>query len=487
MRRAGALLPVSSLPAADGIGDFGPEAYKFIDILATMKLKIWQVLPLNPLGFGNSPYQAYSSVAGEELYISIDFLVRDGLLNQQQRISFHHLAAQVNYQLVRQQKQSMLKLAFANFRQQPEWREAYQQFCANSPWLNQYAVFRTFKQINGQQPWTKWPAAFKSWIQLPELDLIPYDEDIAYVKFLQFMFFRQWSELKVYANQHEIQIMGDMPIYSGLDSLDVWENQQLFVLDAEQSPTFVAGVPPDFFSSSGQRWGNPVYNWAKLAATGFKFWIERLRGNAQLFDIIRIDHFRGFDTYWRIPVSSLTAAQGEWVAAPGYALFDAIYRELPDIKLVVEDLGDLRAEVFELRDHYHLKGMQIFQFIFDPAGANTALENEIHTIIYTGTHDNSTLNGWYLALAGQRQRQIQEYFGSGDLVSLRLKILNYLLNCAAEEVIFPIQDVLGLDDQARFNTPGQIGSPNWEWKLIDFTQLNAAIDFMLQAVTAAAR
>lgn len=487
MRSAGILMPVASFPSNYGIGDFGTEAYKFVDIIHQMQLKIWQVLPLNPLGYGNSPYQAYSSFAGDELYISVDRLVTDELLTPADLIKFNSdKPTIIEYQAVRRHKEPMLRKAFANFKASNKLRAEYVQFSTITSWLKNYAVFLTLKKANDLKIWTDWPTAHKNWIKDNALDLTPFQEQIDYEMFLQFIFYRQWFALKQYANNLGIQVMGDIPIYIGMDSLDVWENQDIFLLDENQQPTFIAGVPPDYFSATGQRWGNPLYNWEALEANGFKFWIERLRGNATAFDIIRIDHFRAFDTYWKIPASCPTAVEGEWVEAPGYALFDTIYRELPEIKIVAEDLGDLRKEVLDLRDHYNLKGMKIFQFIFEPHLDNSALEKTVNTIVYTGTHDNSTLMGWYNSLSHEQRHALREYFHASD-ENIKSAILAYILNYQAEYVIFPAQDIIGLDDSSRLNTPGTVGSPNWEWKLANFSALQSEIDHIANIVKNSSR
>ncbi|MEN9946628.1 MAG: hypothetical protein RLZZ293_1014, partial [Pseudomonadota bacterium] len=414
MKSAGILMPVASLPSNYGIGDFGDQAYQFVDLVASMKMKIWQVLPLNPLGYGNSPYQAYSSFAGDELYISLDKLVTDGLLEDNQLKNFNDQATRIDYQAVRSYKQTYLQQAFHQFMTTNNYlNDEYQKFLTTHLWAHDYAVFLTFKKINNLTIWTSWPDQYKNWIKDKQLDLTPYQLQINYELFIQFIFYRQWYALKNYANQAGIQIMGDIPIYLGLDSLDVWANQEMFLLDEQQQPTFIAGVPPDFFSETGQRWGNPLYNWDKLQDSQFKFWLDRLAGNSVAFDIIRIDHFRAFDTYWKIPASCPTAIEGEWVEAPGYALFDTIYKQLPNIQIVAEDLGDLRPEVLILRDHYKLKGMKIFQFIFDPLKDNSSLDI-INTIVYTGTHDNSTLMGWYSSLSIDEQHNLREYFKADD-------------------------------------------------------------------------
>lgn len=486
MRVAGVLLGVASLPSKYGIGDLGSEAYEFVDIMANMNVKVWQVLPLNPLGFGNSPYQPYSSFAGDELYISLERLVSDGLLAADELKSFNASKTTIDYIQVREFKAQLLAKAFANYQTKQQLQDECKQFVANTSWVYNYAVFLTLKKANNLRQWNEWPAEQKNWIKDHKLDLTPFQNQIAYELFIQFIFYRQWMALKAYANSKNIQIMGDIPIYLGYDSADVWENQESFLLDENQNPTFIAGVPPDYFSATGQRWGNPIYDWEKLEQTGFKFWIDRLRGNADAFDIIRIDHFRAFDTYWKIPASCPTAVDGEWVEAPGYALFDAIYKAMPDVKIVVEDLGDLRPEVHQLRDHYKLPGMQIFQFKYELNGDNSVMAETKNTIVYTGTHDNETLMGWYLGLSRYQRKQLKRELKATEN-NIKNKILNLILGYQANYVVFPVQDLIGLDNHARINFPGKIGSPNWEWKLASFDELSRLVPWFAQQAVKAKR
>ncbi len=283
----------------------------------------------------------------------------------------------------------------------------------------------------------------KDWIVDNKLDLSPYEKDIEFELFVQYTLYKQWNDLKSYANSKGILIMGDMPIYVGIDSDDVWANQDLFLLDKKGRPTHVAGVPPDYFSETGQRWGNPLYDWPKHKSSGFKFWIDRLEYNSRLFDIIRIDHFRAFDTYWKIPADCPTAVKGRWIKAPGYAFFDKLFKELPDINIVVEDLGDLRDEVLELRDHYDFKGMRIVQFTFNPEGMDEDREN---LIIYTGTHDNQTVRGWYSDLKAKEKTKVREYLKNNgfDYGSVSLNMIAYTLKSNAQIAIVPFMDVLNL-------------------------------------------
>lgn len=486
MRQAGVLLAVSALPSNYGVGDFGDNAYRFVDIIHRMGFKIWQVLPISPLGYGNSPYQPYSSNAGDDLYISIDELIKDGLLSYSEVHEFNPLADSVDYEHVREYKQQLYKIAFSRFSENEAMIEQCKMFVRENIWVINYAVFLTFKKNNQNKSWTNWIESFKCWIDDKAIDLDPYTDEINYEIFLQYIFFKQWIRLKQYANSLGIKILGDIPIYVGLDSVDVWANQEVFLLNHDKTPSFVAGVPPDFFSETGQLWGNPLYNWKKLEQTEFKYWIERLRASSQLFDIIRIDHFRAFDTYWKIPGGSKTAIDGQWIEAPGYKLFDTIYRELPEINIVAEDLGDLREEVYELRDHYNLAGMLVFQFHYD-LDDTTKFTTKENTLVYTGTHDNTTLIGWFDDLDIITQQKFLEHFGVIDKYQLVEEVMDELLNSSAKYVIFPVQDLLKLDATARFNTPGQIGSPNWEWKLVDFRQLEALDRVICEKITSTNR
>lgn len=461
-RMAGILMPVASLPSKDGVGSFGKEAYKFIDMLAETGVKIWQILPLNSLGYGNSPYQPFSSYAGDELYIDLDLLVEEGYLSKE-RSSYEmgENPNRIEYGKVRAYKEENLKAAYAGFVEKSWDSEGFLTF-RKKDWVYPYAVFVAMKKQNDLCCWNEWPQEQQDWILDHKYDISHLQEEIQYQMFLQYMFYKQWMALKRYANKKNVLIMGDIPIYVGIDSLDVWSCREDFLLGADGKPTFVAGVPPDYFSVTGQRWGNPIYNWDKLQEKNFEFWMNRLRYSSELYDIIRIDHFRAFDTYWKIPASCETAIDGEWVEAPGYALFDEIYRQMPDIRIVAEDLGDLRDEVLELRDHYNLLGMNIVEFsLLSPEAVKE------HQLIYTGTHDNQTVKGWYASLDQKTKKQVRvalsEYGNPRERVSK--KMVRFVYKSAACMAIVPMADILSMGDEARLNTPGTVGSPNWEWKL----------------------
>ncbi len=472
MRRTGILAPIFSLPGDYGVGDFGKVAYKFIDNLKKNGVKLWQILPLNPVGYGNSPYQPYSSYAGDEIYISLEELVKLKLIQKDELLDKISQTSTVDYENARQIKGKYLKLAFSRLSENGKLKAEYEQFLVEQEWVETYAIFITMKKANDLQCWLDWPVEYKNWIEDKKLDLNSYAEEIEYEKFVQFLFFKQWFALKKYANEAGIQILGDIPIYVGIDSVDVWVNKECFLLDDKSHPTFIAGVPPDYFSETGQRWGNPLYDWEYLKSTEFKFWIDRLRFSSEIYDIVRIDHFRAFDTYWKIPSSCPTAVEGEWIEAPGYELFDQIYKELPEIQIVAEDLGDLRPEVLELRDHYDLSGMKIIQFTLDPNETNNDFEEKKNTIVYTGTHDNQTLLGWYQDLTSHEKRKIGKMYSAYKEPKCVNRIIHECMESKADLVILPVQDVMNLDDSARINTPGTIGSPNWEWKLENYSLFN---------------
>lgn len=480
-RQTGILLAVSSLPGNQGIGDFGKQAYRFLDILAKQHIKIWQILPLHPLGYGNSPYQPYSTFAGDPIYINIDHLADLELLKQSSIRNFNKFCDQVDYEGVRAFKEPYLRKAFRVFKKSfQEYEASYQVFCEECDWLHTFAVFAALKKKNNNASWLEWPKEERLWIQDPSQSFSQLEEEIEYEKFLQFMFYMQWNDVKAYANERGISIMGDMPIYVGIDSVDVWENQSYFLLDKNGHPTSVAGVPPDYFSAEGQRWGNPLYNWKRLKKDGYGFWIRRLRWAQQHFDYTRIDHFRGFDTYWKIPARCKTAIEGEWIEGPAYDLFDTIYKELPDIQIVAEDLGDLRKEVGVLRDHYNLLGMRVLQFEMEPKRLKRGLPE--HVIVYTGTHDNMTLEQWYEEQGQNKKIALRRFFHNRGYKERNFHdlVIHFALDSKAEICILPMQDILGLKEEGRMNTPSTIGSPNWEWKLKNYKEVSVEMEKIAQ-------
>lgn len=465
MRQTGILLPLTSIPGEMGVGELGTNAFAWLDILAENQITIWQILPLNPTGYGNSPYQPYSSFAGDEIFISLEELYKEGLLKEVPP-QFGKGSDRVYYEEVRDYKEIYLREAFQNFEQ----TEDYTVF-AEQEWVQQYSVFRAFKKANGGVCWLEWPDEQKYWPEKQGMDLSSYKEEIEYQKFLQYQFLKQWMAVKTYAAEKQIRIMGDVPFYVGLDSVDVWAGKENFLLGADGKPTFIAGVPPDYFSETGQRWGNPIYDWEYLKKQGFSFWVNRIGYNQKLFDIIRIDHFRAFDTYWKIPVSCPTAVEGNWIEAPGYEVMDTLLTEIPGLSLVAEDLGDLRPEVLALKEHYHFKGMKIVEFGINADGkyACDTLPDIENVIVYTGTHDNATIKEWYEDLSVAKRRKVRRWltklgFKQGSVTE---RLISYTLSAKAEYAIVPMADFLGEGRNARMNTPGTVGSPNWEWRMRD--------------------
>lgn len=458
-RRAGVLMPVSSFPGTLGIGDLGKDAYSFIDGLKTTGASIWQLLPLNPVGYGNSPYQTYSAFAGDEIYISIEDLYRD------LKLEFDHepvIGNQVDYETTRNLKNKYLKKAFASFIPNQE----YEKFIEQAFWLDEYAEFISLKEKNG----------FKSWLEWTDFEVDENAKD--YQKFLQFVFFKQWMALKDYANKNDILVVGDIPIYLGHDSADVYFNQKEYYLDKDGRPTLVAGVPPDFFSEDGQLWGNPIYKWDLMAENDYSFWVDRFKWNQLAYDVIRLDHFRAFDTYWVIDGDSETAANGEWLIGPRNHFFDAMYKHIPNLNLVVEDLGDLRPEVLELRDDYKLMGMTIIQFHLKPHEVESSLKEGKNLLAYTGTHDNKTLLGRLEELTQDEQDELSDILRTHGFneETLWQQIIHHTLALNCNWAILPYQDLIGMENDARMNEPGTVGSPNWEWKLDSYATLDAAMD-----------
>ena len=464
-RIAGILMPLASLPSDEGIGCLGADSYHFVDLLEAMGIRVWQLLPLTPLGYGNSPYQPFASCAGDPLYISLSQLVRDGLLPADEIPAPGACGGRIDYDAVRREKEPLLRIACDRFLETSADDPSFRAFCSRD-WVYPYAVFLALKRRNGLRPWTEWPKEQRDWIIDRKYDLEPLDGEIRRGAAEQFLFFRQWQALRRYANGKGIRVMGDLPFYVGLDSLEAWSRREDFLLDADGHPSFIAGVPPDYFNAEGQRWGNPIYNWAHMEADGFSFWMDRLRGSGELYDILRIDHFRAFDTYWKIPAESPTAVVGEWVQAPGRALFQKISRELPDLEIVAEDLGgDLTPGVHALRDDFGLMGMNVADFTL-----MSGEKPKKHQLAYTGTHDNQTARGFYESMPPEEQAKfrfaLRRYGSAREPISK--KMLRYVFFSDADMVIVPLADILNLGDEARLNTPGSVGSPNWEWRLTDW-------------------
>ena len=481
-RCAGILLHVTSLPSAYGIGDFGPEAFRFADQLAAAGQTLWQVLPLGPTGAGNSPYQSFSAFAGEPLLISLELLVREGILTKDDLEDAPDFAAGITeYERVGTWKLPLLRKAYRNFYQtaSPATLHLFQQFIADHTlWLDDYALFVALKDKFGRdKSWTAWE---KDLVQRNPATLARYreelKEEVECQKYWQFVFYRQWDCLRKHCAARGVRIMGDIPIYVSHDSSDVWSHPKQFLLEKNGEPKAVSGVPPDYFSKTGQLWGNPIYNWKAMTQSGFQWWIDRFRGTFHLYDALRVDHFRGFESYWEVPAKEETAINGKWVKAPGEKLFRAVTTSLGQLEIIAENLGDITPEVEELRRKFNLPGMAILQFAFGIEGnaASYRLHNlERQVIAYTGTHDNDTTMGWWNSDGNDSTRSEEDvrkereftlkYLGPND-EPMNWKMIRALQGSVAQVVIFPMQDILGLGSEARMNRPG-IAEGNWSWRM----------------------
>lgn len=471
-RASGILLHPTSLPGKFGIGELGQEAYDLIDFLEASYQQIWQILPLGPTGYGNSPYLSYSAFAGNPLLISLEKLEQQGLLSSKDLASLPNFPAQtVNYELVIETKFPLLKQASQKFHEQASKKALaeFHQFCTqNADWLDDYALFMALKEAHQGNDWTSWdaqiakrePEALKDW--RPRLE-----NEIFYHQYLQFEFFRQWQELKDYANQKGVQILGDIPIYVAPDSADVWAHPEIFRLDEKTGkPALMAGVPPDYFSETGQLWGNPVYNWEQLQTEQFSWWVRRVEAILEYVDLIRIDHFRGFEAFWAVEAPAETAMEGEWIEAPGEEFFRVLQQKLGDLPIIAEDLGVITPEVEALRDQFNLPGMKIAHFAFDSDRANPFLPFNYQTrncVAYTGTHDNDTTVGWFQGRSPEEQKRVVDYLGCVDPEGIHWSLLRLVQGSIANLAIFPLQDIIGLGNQARMNFPGTVEG-NWSWR-----------------------
>ena len=483
MKDTGILMAVSSLPGPYGAGDLGDEAIRWIDLLAGSGVGVWQLLPLGPTGYGNSPYQTYSARAGDPLYLSLAALHQAGLL-EELPAPFDLPAGRVNYEQVRALREPWLRRAYGAFR--PD--DAYHAFAAQG-WVRDYAVFAALKAKHHLACWLDWPEPDRSWPQTRDPAVTAdLEAEIGYQTFLQYQFLLQWNRVRDYAHSRGLRLMGDIPFYVGIDSVEVWAGRENFLLDDDGRPTFIAGVPPDYFSATGQRWGNPIYDWDRLRADGYRFWVERIGYCQTLFDLIRIDHFRAFDTFWKIPAACPTAMDGQWIEAPGYAVLDTLYEKLPGLQLVAEDLGDLRPQVLALRDHYQLPGMKVLEFTLEPVGRylRDLGEDRVRQIVYTGTHDNATAAEWYGACSPSYRRKLRKYLKVRGIQSgpMAHRLIRLALSSRAELCVVPLQDVLHLGKEARMNTPGTVGAPNWEWRLAGWTETERNLALLRPAILA---
>jgi 4-alpha-glucanotransferase len=471
-RSSGILLHPTSLSGPYGIGDLGPQAYRFIDFLAESGCKLWQVLPLGPTGYGDSPYQCFSAFAGNPYLISPDILLDQGLLNREDLADMPSWEpSRVDFGKLYLWKPGLLDKAYARFAsmQRGALHEEFDAFCSgNAVWLDDFALFMALKDANGGVSWNEWPEDQRD-RQSDAMAKARRDfvESVVRQQFRQFLFYRQWNALRAYVHQKGMQIVGDIPIFVAMDSADAWSHPDLFFLDEFGKPSVVAGVPPDYFSPTGQLWGNPLYDWLKHKQTGYKWWIDRIRATLRTVDIVRIDHFRGFAGYWEIPGEAVTAEHGRWVPGPGADLFHAIRDALGDLPIIAEDLGEITPDVVELRDMFGLPGMKIFQFGFSGPDNPFLPHNYIsNCVTYTGTHDNDTSLGWYRSTS-ESERDYYHRYVSRDNADVPGDMLRAIWGSVAVFSIAPIQDFLSLGSEARMNFPGKVGG-FWSWRLADY-------------------
>jgi len=472
-RSGGILLHPTSLPGAYGIGDLGPQAYRFVDWLVSTGCNLWQVLPLGPTGYGDSPYQCFSAFAGNPYLISFEALIADGLLTQEDFAGMPDFnASRVDYGRLIPWKLDLLQKAFARYLSAPEsLRDEFERFRAdNASWLDDYALFMSLKEANGGGAWSDWDESLRKREQsVLEQAREDHTEDILRYSFFQFLFFRQWGRLRAYANERGIRIIGDIPIFIAYDSADAWAHPDLFYLGEDSLPTLVAGVPPDYFSATGQLWGNPLYRWEAHRNSGYAWWLERFRSVLKFVDVVRLDHFRGFAGYYEIPYGAPTAETGQWVTGPGKDFFATVSRELGESKsstlpIIAEDLGLITPDVVKLREQFHLPGMKILQFGFSGPD-NPFLPHHYVTncVAYTGTHDNDTAIGWFESAPDAERKFALRYLHS-DGTDFAWELIRSVWSSVAVYAVTPMQDVLGLGTEARMNYPSRLGG-NWEWRM----------------------
>lgn len=479
VRRAGVCLHLSSLPGPYGIGELGVSARRFVDTMVAMQLSVWQFLPLGPTAYGDSPYQPLSTFAGNEMLIDIGELIRLDLLKEDEVGELRQLPTDVvDYGRLIPIKNRLLHLAASRFGPAADaaLKEEFKGFLErnDAAWLHDYAVFRILKNQHDLRPWPEWEARFAH-REASALQQIEHDEAeaILAIKTMQFLFFRQWFALRDYAHKKGVQLFGDMPICIALDSSDAWANREILLVDEDGRPGSVAGVPPDYFSADGQLWGNPLYDWQKHAANGYQWWVDRLRATAELADLVRIDHFRGFESYWAVPAGARTARTGVWEPGPGDAIFDAMRAALGTLPIVAEDLGVITPEVEGLRDRHQIPGMRVLQFDVCDADFELADVGE-NSVCYTGTHDNDTTVGWFRGSPDdirsaedirQAQQAVLRVTG-GSAETIHTDLIKAAFSTDAYIAIAPLQDYLGLGSEARVNTPGVAGG-NWRWRVTD--------------------
>lgn len=467
-RASGVLVHPTSLPSRYGIGDLGEGAYQFIDFLTASNQKIWQVLPLAPTGFGNSPYQTFSSFAGQPLIISPTLLMNEGLLTAAETADIPVTPTRwIDYDLMIPWKMALLRKAYNRFKRKKPSLEYLSFLKDEANWLDDYALYMALKEDQEDQTWVDWDKKYKSLNNTMRKSCEKkFRDEIEYYYFLQYIFFKQWYAVKQYANDRGIKIIGDLPIFCSIDSADVWANQELFELNKHGAPINVAGVPPDYFSETGQHWGNPLYDWNAHRKTGYAWWIKRIQAQLRMADYLRIDHFRGFESYWSIPAGETTAMSGKWMKGPGSDFFQAITSTMgASLPIIAEDLGLITNAVYELRDEFHLPGMKVLQFAFDNPNDNPLLPHAFEStncVCYSGTHDNDTTVGWYQSASGDSQDKVRRYLNT-NANDISWDFIRACFGTVAHTAIIPIQDILSEGSEARMNRPG-IATGNWQYR-----------------------
>jgi 4-alpha-glucanotransferase len=472
-RESGILYPISSLPGNYGIGGFSMEAYEFVDFLYAAGQRYWQILPFGPTGFGDSPYQSFSTFAGNPYFISLDNLIEDGLLTREEADSFDWGSnpEQVDYGALYNGRFKVLKMAHDRFKETEDKNRDYREFLKkNHDWLEDYCLFMALKLENGGKPWSEWGFLYRmrDRTAIDVLDAV-IRETVDFFRFQQYEFMSQWTRLKGYANAHGIQIIGDIPFYVAFDSADTWSHPELFRFDEDLKPVSVAGCPPDAFSTTGQLWGNPVYNWAYNKKTHYKWWISRIARCYDLYDVLRIDHFRGFDEYYAVPAEDETAENGKWEPGPGMDLFTAVKEQLGDVRIIAEDLGYITPTVRQLLAETGFPGMKVLQFAFDGSENSSYLpyKHIQNSIVYTGTHDNETTRGWIESINDHDRDYVRRYIHSEntDYGTFTWDFIREAFRSVADICIVPIQDYLVKGNEARMNCPS-VGQGNWQWRVL---------------------
>ena len=469
MRLSGILMHITSLPGPYGVGTMGKQAFDFVDFLHKAGQKYWQILPLTPTGYGDSPYQSCSTYAGNHYLIDLPKLVEEGLLDYEQLngIDWGWQTDRVDFGIQYQNRLNVLRLAYGRFRETDD----FQKFCdENKSWLPDFALFMALKEKLGGQPWYAWEEDLK--LRKPNAIARATEqlqEQIRFYCFVQYIFDKQWRALRDYAHQNDVHIIGDVPIYVPYDSADVWSNPKWFQMDENMNPTAVAGCPPDAFSEDGQLWGNPLYRWDLLKEDGYRWWVDRLGAAGNLYDVVRLDHFRGFEAYWSVPFGDTTAKNGQWIKGPGLDFMNTVKEKLPHISLIAEDLGFLTQEVLDLRDESGFPGMKVLEFAFDSREPSEYLPHTYpaNSVCYTGTHDNMTMRQWFETATEDAVAYATEYMRLSEQEGMVWGVIRTAMSSVSDLCVIQMQDLLDLGGEARMNFPGTMTSANWTWRAWD--------------------